>query len=80
MRLRFNGIIEKRKGGCSVCGRKTSSDTAFVANRRYYLPSGRNMMFRAGSEYDVPDSDADFLLSYSYTDPTGVVKHVFEAV
>lgn len=80
MKIRFNGIVEKRKGGCPVCGKKMKGDTAFVSNRRYYLPSGQSMMFRAGGEYEISDSDAEFLLEYSYTDSNGVVKHVFEVV
>lgn len=80
MKIRFNGMIEKRRHGCPVCGKKVTSETTFVTTRRFYLPSGASKTFRVNDEAEVTAEDAEFLLSYSYTDPNGVVKHVFEVV
>lgn len=80
MKLKFNGLVETRSHGCRVCGHKATSEHVFVARRRYFLPSGSSMYFVKDETYEVSDSDAEFLLSYQYTDPQGVVHHVFEVV
>lgn len=78
MRLRFNGVVERRSSGCPVCGHAKIT-SVFVADKSYYLPSGRHMLFRKGQEYEVGDRDAKFLLSYKYE--TGKeIKHAFEVV
>ena len=52
----------------------------FIRRRMFFLPSGKRIHVQATEEYEVSDKDAEFLLSYSYTDSSGVVKHVFEVV
>lgn len=79
MKIRFNGIIEKRTKGCPVCGKRTT-DSQFKTMKSYILPSGITKTFRAGRIEEVTETDADFLLSYKYTDPEGKVKPVFEVV
>lgn len=80
MKVKFNGIIEKRTHGCHVCGHKATSDSVFVSRKRYFLPSGRSVFAVVNQEYDISDADAEFLLSYQYTGPDGAVHHVFEVV
>lgn len=80
MKIRFNGTVEKRTHGCKVCGQRTTSDYSFVNRRSYFVPSGKSIYVVAGEEYEMSDGDAEFLLSYSYTDSKGVVQHVFEVV
>lgn len=79
MKIKFNGIIEKRSKGCPVCGKRTT-DSQFTTMKSYILPSGITKTFRAGREEEVNEEDASFLLSYQYTDPDGKVKPVFEVV
>lgn len=79
MKIKFNGIIEKRTKGCHVCG-KSRSDSQFQASKSYYLPSGKYKTFRVGRIEEVTDSDGAFLLSYKYLSPKGEVKRVFEVV
>lgn len=78
MKVKFNGVIERKRSGCKCKGRATSS--RFVTSKMYILPSGAKRTFRVGQEVEVTDLDADFLLSYSYTDPEGRVRKVFEVV
>lgn len=78
MRVMFNGVIERSRGGCKCKGRTT--ENKFVTSKMYILPSGARKTFRIGQAEEVLDMDADFLLSYSYTDPEGRVKKVFEVV
>lgn len=80
MKLKFNGITEKRSKGCPVCGgggRKT--DIAFRTTKTFILPSGVTKTFRAGKIEEVSEEDGDFLLSYNYT-LNGVTKPSFEVV
>ena len=79
MRIKFNGIIEKRKKGCPVCGGHRS-DSSFQSMRSYILPSGITKTFRAGIAEEVSEEDGQFLLSYRFLDKDGVVKNVFEVV
>lgn len=78
MRIQFNGIIEKRSGGCSACGKRRTG-SQFLASKTYYLPSGVTKMFRVGVPETVSEQDAQFLLQYRYQTPDGV-KQVFEVV
>lgn len=77
MKIIFNGIIEKRKKGCGVCG-KRHTDSSFQVSKTYILPSGVTRTFRAGQVTEVSDSDGEFLLEYKYLTPQGEVKPVFE--
>lgn len=79
MRLKYTGIIEKRSGGCPVCG-KRRSESQLVSTKTYYLSSGRKISFRAGVPVEVTKEDGEELLSYTYTDPKGQVRNVFEKV
>ena len=79
MKIKFNGIIEKRSKGCPVCGKRTT-DSQFQNTKTYILPSGKTKTFRAGRIEEVTDEDGDFLLSYSYIAPNGETKKVFEKI
>lgn len=79
MKIKFNGIIEKRTKGCHVCG-KSRSDSQFQASKSYYLPSGKYKTFRVGRIEEVSDQDGAFLLNYQYQTRTGEIKKVFEVV
>lgn len=79
MRIKFLGCVEKRTKGCPVCGRRRSEYT-FRSHRSFILPSGMTKTFRANYPVDVSDTDGEFLLSYTYTDPHGELKHMFEVV
>lgn len=79
MKIKFNGIIEKRTKGCPVCGKRTT-DTQLKTMKSYILPSGITKTFRIGREEEVSETDASFLLSYKYTGSDGKVKPVFEVV
>lgn len=74
MMVRFLGTVEKRMGGCPVCGRRRSG-TAFVTHKTFFLPSGAEKTFRVGRAVEVSDTDGEFLLSFEYGG-----KPVFEAV
>lgn len=63
MKLRFNGMMEKKRKGCSVCGGKTLSN-GMTLTRTFILPSGITKTFRAGKCVEVKDIDAEFLLEY----------------
>ena len=78
MKLKFNGIIEKRSGGCVPCGAKRTSSKSMVTSKMYILPSGATKTFYVGRMETVSDRDADFLLQYTYTDKDGNEKPVFE--
>lgn len=80
MKLKFNGIIEKRTGGCVPCGAKRTSSKSMVTSKMYILPSGATRTFYVGRVEDVSDRDAAFLLRYNYTDSNGTLKPVFERV
>lgn len=76
MKIKFNGVMEKRRKGCSVCGSKRT-EMGFSGSKTYILPSGITKTFRAGRCEEVKDEDAQFLLSYQYAQNGEVVK-VFE--
>ncbi len=76
MTIKFNGMTEKRKKGCSVCGRR-HSESGFSVSKTYILPSGVTETFRAGRCVEVKDEDARFLLSYQY-EKDGQIHKVFE--
>lgn len=63
MKLKFNGIYEKKTRGCPVCGR-AKTEMVFSTIKSFYLPSGRLQTFRVGKEYEVSEKDANFLLTY----------------
>ena len=79
MKVVFNGMIEKKSGGCGSCG-KRRTENQFVAYRTFILPSGIIKTFRAGVPETVSPEDANFLLMYRYQDANGVVKNAFEVV
>lgn len=77
MRIKFNGIVEKRSKGCKCRGER--SEMVFHSLKSYILPSGITKTFRTGKVEEVSEKDGQFLLSYQYTQD-GVVKKVFEVV
>lgn len=81
MKIKFNGILEKREsGGCGACGKKAKGNAVFVTTRTYILPSGIVTDFRTGEVYEVSDTDGEFLLSYNGPDANGQSRYVFEEV
>lgn len=81
MKIKFNGVMERRaKGGCTVCGKKRKSQYGFISSKMYILPSGRTKTFRVGKVEEVDDTDGNFLLSYNYDDVNGQRRAVFERV
>lgn len=81
MKIMFNGLLEKRRAGCPVCGgRKGTTEKEFVYMKSYILPSGVTKTFRKGKTEEVSDADGNFLLSYRYMDKEGNVHQVFEVV
>lgn len=75
MKVKFNGIYERKRKGCSSCGKRVRSSMGFVTSKMYILPSGRNKTFYVGRIEEVSDGDGRFLLSYNTEDAT-----VFEEV
>ena len=63
MIVKFTGLIEERKRGCSACG-KSEGSKRFVRSKLFYLPSGISKVFRAGIPEEVKEIDGSFLLSY----------------
>lgn len=49
MKIRFNGVMEKKTHGCPVCG-GAKVDVRWSATKSYYLPSGKFKAFRAGQK------------------------------
>ena len=81
MKIMFNGLLEKKRSGCPICGSKNNStERDFVFMRTYILPSGITKTFRKGKVEEVADMDGDFLLSYRYLDKHGNEQKVFEVV
>lgn len=78
MKIKFNGIMEKRTRGCVPCG-KAKSELGFVSYKSYILPSGTRKTFRRGKIEEVSKGDAEFLLQYQYNDH-GVIKKAFEVI
>lgn len=77
MKVVFNGLLEKRSGGCNC--RRQSNGYSFVNSRMYILPSGQQKTFYVGKPEEVTERDAQFLLSYKTTDPNGT-RSVFSIV
>lgn len=80
MIVKFNGIMERKQGGCSKCGAKSSSTYKVMPSKAFILPSGKTVTFYVNRETEVSDADGDFLLQYRYTDKQGNVQSVFERV
>lgn len=79
MRIVFNGLLEKKSGGCNC--KRNSAGYGFVNSRTYILPSGRSKTFIAGKEETVTDRDGKFLLSYNKApDVNGHSREVFTKV
>ena len=79
MRVKFAGIIEVKTGGCSVCGKRRSR-SQLSTTKTFYLSSGSRLTFRAGRPVDVSEEDGNELLSYTYIDPQGHERKMFERV
>lgn len=80
MKLKFNGVLETKSGGCVPCGARRTSKQTMVTSKMYILPSGATKTFRVGKEEEVSAEDGEFLLSYKYTDKDGNIRGVFEEV
>ena len=65
MKVKFNGVLESKSGGCIPCGRKRASKKSLTTKKDYILPSGRTVTFYLGRSVEVSDSDGEFLLSYN---------------
>lgn len=76
MKVVFNGLLEKKSGGCNC---KKKSEYGFVGSRMYILPSGISKTFRVGVAEEVSEQDGAFLLSYKYADSNGY-REVFSKV
>ena len=62
MKIRFNGVFEKKSGGCIPCGVRKASRKVMVMRKSYRCPSGNEIKFYAGSDKDVPFADGRWLL------------------
>lgn len=80
MKIKFNGVLEKKSGGCAKCGHKAKSKYGFTSTKMYILPSGQTKTFRVGAVTEVSEQDGNFLLSYIYDDVNGNKRPVFEKV
>lgn len=79
MSIRFLGFRQADKKGCSVCGKKRTSDWTFKREKRMVLPSGRNMTFFMGRTYEVNHLDGEFLMEQTYLMNGAAIK-MFEEV
>lgn len=80
MTVRFLGVRQTKKSGCSVCGkRSTGGATKVERDKRITMPSGMVKKFFINSTYEVSDSDGAFLLSLTYNHK-GTSVHMFEVV
>lgn len=79
MKVKFNGIMEYRKKGCGVCGKRAQGKTSFVTSKTYILPSGRSKTFTVNRVEEVSEMDGKFLLSYMVKDQNGS-RAIFEEV
>lgn len=80
MIVKFNGIMQRKQGGCSKCGQKSSSSLKLMTSKTFILPSGRTVPFLVGREVEVSEADGQFLLQYTYTDKDGATQSVFTEV
>lgn len=79
MKIKFNGLLEKRSGGCNC--KKSSAEYGFTHSRMYILPSGKTKTFVVGKVEEVSESDGKFLLSYNKApDANGMSREVFTKV
>lgn len=57
----------QKKTGCPVCGSKIKVSNTLSYTKRMILPSNLVKVFVLNHEYDVLDSDGEFLLNYHYS-------------
>lgn len=62
MKVKFNGIVEKKTSGGCNCKRQ-STGYSFSNVRMFILPSGTKKTFYAGDTAEVSETDGKFLLS-----------------
>lgn len=79
MKIRFNGLLEKRTKGCN-CKKVGNTEYGFTSQKMYILPSGTEKTFVVGKVENVSDMDGNFLLSYIYEDANGGKREVFSKV
>ncbi len=79
MKIKFNGVLEKHTKGCN-CKKQGNSEYGFVSQKMFFLPSNTARTFIVGRVEEVNNKDAEFLLSYKYTDLNGVEREVFSKV
>lgn len=78
MRVRFNGMfVNGTKRRCNCAGGGSVTGRVFLTHKTFVLPSGQTRAFSVGEEYEVPDIDGNFLLSYSQIDKNGVKQDSF---
>lgn len=70
MRIKFNGVLEKKTKGCK-CKGGSKTTFGFTMSKMYILPSGRTQTFYKDQVVEVNDKDGEFLLSYKYNDVNG---------
>lgn len=75
MKVKFNGVHERKGKHCSSCG-KSVSKYSFVTHKMYILPSGRNKTFYVGRIEEVSEKDGKFLLSYKDAKGNAVFEEV----
>lgn len=63
MIVKYVGKKIAKRHGCPVCGGRGRTEYKVAMANRYYLPSGKVYTFRLGQEMDLPENDAEFLLS-----------------
>lgn len=62
MKVKFNGLVEKRTNGGCNCKRQ-STGYSFIRSKMFIMPSGAKKMFYEGSVEEVSERDGAFLLS-----------------
>jgi len=72
MKIVFNGLLEKKSGGCNC--KRQGSEYGFVQRRMYILPSGQTKTFYKDKVEEVSDGDGEFLLSCNSVDANGTRK------
>lgn len=80
MKVRFNGVLESKTGGCIPCGRKRASKKSITTKKEYILPSGIKKTFYIGRAEEVSDMDGEFLLQYTSLTSDGLPHSVFTKV
>ena len=81
MKIKFNGLLEKKVSGGGCNCKKKGSDYGFVNSRMYILPSGVTKTFYVGKVEEVSERDGKFLLSYNQApDLNGQSREVFTLV